>query len=98
MNIVLLDEAQRQLEAEDAWWREHREAKDLLLEEFEQTLRQLSTLPETGQRYRWARGKLIQRWLMKKTGCHVYYSHDRERDLLEIHSLWGAHRGRGPRL
>jgi hypothetical protein len=21
-----------------------------------------------------------RRWLMKKTGCHVYYLHDRERD------------------
>jgi hypothetical protein len=25
------------------------------------------------ERYRVARGKLIQRILMKKTGCHVYY-------------------------
>lgn len=27
---------------------------------------------------------LIQRVLMKKTGCHVYYLHDRERDLIQI--------------
>lgn len=35
---------------------------------------------------------------MKKTGCHVYYFHDADRDLLEIHSVWGARRRRGPRV
>jgi hypothetical protein len=98
VNVVLLDEAQRQFEAADAWWREHRDAPDLLFEEFEEALRHLSTLPESGRRYRWTRGKVIRRWLMKKTGCHIYYLHDAERDFLEIHSLWGARRGSGPRL
>jgi hypothetical protein len=98
LNVILLEEAQRQFEAEDAWWREHRDAKGLFLEEFEETLRHLSIAPGSGQRYRRARGKLIQRWMMKKTRCHVYYFHDRERDVLEIHSLWGARRRRGPQL
>jgi len=70
----------------------------LLVEEFEAALHHLSTLPETGQRYRWARGKLVRRWLMKKTGCHIYYIYDGGRDLLEIHSVWGSRRRRGPRL
>jgi hypothetical protein len=29
VKIVLLDEAQDRLEAEDRWWREHRDAKEL---------------------------------------------------------------------
>jgi hypothetical protein len=41
-------------------------------------------------------GKLIQRVLMKKTRCHVYYFHDLDNDLVEIHTIWGAHRERGP--
>lgn len=85
-------------EAEDAWWREHRDAKELFVQEFEQMLRQIESLPETGQRYRLARGKLIQRMLMKKTRCHVYYLHDPSRDLIEIHALWGARRKHGPKL
>ena len=97
MRVVLLDEAQRRFEAEDEWWREHRDAKELFAEEFAQTLEQLSFLPNRGQRYRLARGKLIQRVLMKKTGCHVY-CHDRERDVIEVHSIWGARRERGPSL
>lgn len=98
MRIVLLAEAQRRFEAEDEWWREHRDAKELFVEEFERTLEQLRTMPGVGQRYRLARGKLLQRVLMKKTGCHVYYFHDREQALVEIHSVWGARRERGPTL
>jgi hypothetical protein len=98
VRIILLEEARRQFEAEDAWWREHRDAHNLLLEEFEQTLLHLSTLPETGQRYRLSCDKLIRRWLMPRTRCHVYYFHDWQRDALEIHSLWGARRRHGPPL
>jgi plasmid stabilization system protein ParE len=98
VKLVLLDEAQLRFEEEDAWWRKHRDAKELLVEEFAKALEQVTTMPETGRRYRLARGKLIQRVLMKKTRCHMYYFHDRERDLVEIHSVWGARRKRGPKL
>lgn len=98
MKIVLLDEAQERFEAEDRWWREHRDATDLFVTEFEETLRQVAVVPNIGQRYRRARGKLIQRILMKKTRCHVYYFYDVEHDIIEIHSIWGARRRRGPAL
>ena len=98
MKIVLLDTAQRRFVAEDVWWRAHRDAKELFVDELEEVLRDLTSLHEIGQRYRFARGKLIQRWLMKKTSCHVYYFYDSDRDLLEIHSIWGARKRRGPRL
>ena len=98
MKIVLLDEAQERFEAEDGWWREHRDAKELFVMEFEEVLRQIASTPGLGQLYRRTRGKLIQRVLMKKTRCHVYYFHDEQRDLIEIHSIWGARRKRGPHL
>jgi plasmid stabilization system protein ParE len=98
VKIVLLAEAQRRFEAEDAWWRENRDAHDLFIDEFEQTLERLVANPEAGQTYREVRGKLIQRVLMRKTRCHVYYFDDRANDLVEIHTIWGAHKGRGPAL
>lgn len=98
MKIVLLDEAQERFEAEDRWWREHRAAKDLFATEFEEALRQIASAPGIGQRYRHSRGQLVQRVLMKKTRCHVYYLHNVERDVVEIHSIWGARRRRGPVL
>lgn len=98
MKIVLLAEAQRRFEAEDEWWRENRDAKDLFIDEFEETLERIGANPELGRTYRLTRGKLIQRVLMNKTRCYVYYFHDREQDLLEVHTVWGAHRERGPSL
>jgi plasmid stabilization system protein ParE len=98
VKIVLLDEAQERFEAEDRWWREHRDAKELFVTEFEEALRQIASAPGIGQRYRRSRGQLIQRVLMPKALCHVYYVHDLNRDVVEIHSIWGARRRRGPSL
>ncbi len=97
MKLVLLDEARQQFEAEDAWWRENRDAKDLFVEEFSAVLGQISTMPEAGQRYRRTRGKLIQR-MLKKSRCHLYYFHDQDQGVVEIHSVWDARRRRGPKL
>ena len=33
-----------------------------------------------------------------KTRCNIYYWHDREDDIVEVHTIWGAHRERGPKL
>ncbi|HET9195678.1 MAG TPA: hypothetical protein VFO21_22520 [Vicinamibacterales bacterium] len=98
MKIVLLDEAQERFEAEDRWWREHRDAKELFVTEFEEAVRHVAAAPGIGQQYRRTRGRLIQRVLMPKTRCHVYYFYDSNRDILEIHSIWGARRKRGPGL
>jgi len=98
VKLILLAEAQRRFEAEDAWWRENRDAKDLFIEEFEQTIEQLVTTPAIGKTYRLTRGKLIERVVMKKTRCHIYYHRDPGRELIEIHTIWGAQRGRGPTL
>jgi plasmid stabilization system protein ParE len=98
VKVLLLDEAGAQFEGEDAWWRENRDQTELFVDEFEATLRRIADLPQAGQRYRWKGGCLIQRWLMPKTRCHVYSFHDRDNDTLEIHSVWGARRGSGPKL
>ena len=87
MKVVLLDEAQQRFEAEGRWWWANRDAKELFFTEFQDVLRQICSTPGGGQRYRRVRGVLIQRVLMTKTRCHVYYFHDHERDLIEIHSI-----------
>jgi hypothetical protein len=43
VKIVLLDEARQRFEAEDRWWRDHRDAKELFVTEFEEVLRQVAT-------------------------------------------------------
>ena len=36
VKIVLLDEAQERFQAEDRWWREHRDARELFVTEFQE--------------------------------------------------------------
>jgi hypothetical protein len=98
VKIVILEEAQRQFEAKDDWWRDNRDDKDLFTREFELALRRVVEFPLQGQRYRVARGKLILRTLITKTLCHVYYWYGSEVEVIEIHAIWGAARHRGPGL
>lgn len=98
MKLEILEEARAQYRKQSAWWREHRDEKALFAREFLVAIRHLRAAPETGTLYTVRRGRAIRRWLMPKTEYHVYYRFDRERDLLVIYSVWGARRGRGPKL
>jgi hypothetical protein len=68
----------------------------LFAAEFEQTLLHLKTAPDSGQQFHYRRGRLIRRWLMKKSRYHVYYCHDPATHVLEIRAIWSAARGHGP--
>lgn len=98
MKLKILEEARDQYRAQNAWWREHRDAKTLFAQEFLAAIRHLRTAPETGALYARKRGRAIRRWLMPKTEYHVYYRFDREHDVLVIYSVWGARRSHGPKL
>jgi hypothetical protein len=98
VRLKILEEARAQYRKQSAWWREHRDAKALFAEEFLVAIRRLRAAPETGSLYARKRGRAVRRWLMPKTEYHVYYRFDREHDLLVIYSVWGARRGRGPKL
>ncbi len=61
-------------------------------------MRQLAETPDLGQVYETAQGKLIRRLLLRKTEQHVYYFVDDDTNTVVIQTIWGARRGRGPRL
>ena len=98
MRIEVVEQAQGQFAYREAWWRANRDTQDLFEAEYERALEHLSTSPESGDRYRIVRGKLIRRWLMKKTSCHIYYWYSESFDLIEIRAFWGAKREHGPEL
>jgi hypothetical protein len=98
VQIVTSDKARRQLEKEDEWWSRNRDSPDLFADDFEQALSHLKAAPDSGQQYCHVRGRLIRRWLMKKSRHHVYYWHDRTTDVLNILAVWSATRGHGPPL
>jgi hypothetical protein len=41
---------------------------------------------------------VIRRWLLKKTEQHVYYEADIKQDAITVLRVWGARRGRSPKL
>ena len=98
MRIEIVDEAKAQFARRDASWRANPDAHELFVDEYERALAHLTTSPKSGDQYRIVRGKLVRRWLMKKTECHVYYWYSEELDLIEIRAFWGAKRELRPDL
>jgi hypothetical protein len=96
VRIEITQRAQEQFAHRDAWWRAKRSARELFIEEYQHALEHLSTAPKSGDQYCIIRGKVIRRWLMKKTECHIYYWYSEELNLIEIRAFWGAKRGHGP--
>jgi hypothetical protein len=69
------------------------------MDEVEAAKQKLATLPPTpGLVYETVRGKTIRRLLLPKTEQHVYFSIDVDARIVVIHTVWGARRGRVPKL
>jgi plasmid stabilization system protein ParE len=99
MKLVFTPEAQRQANEMDAWWREHRpDARDLFARELAEARELILATPGIGVTYTSANGKTARRVLLPKTRNHVYFELDEQQDLVIVLAVWGAPRGRGPRL
>lgn len=98
MRLEVARRAQREAKRLAQWWLDNREKAPELFEQelaaaFEFILRE----PALGQTYLMSRGRRVQRVLMPGTKNHVYY-YLRSADLVQVVSIWGAARGRGPSL
>jgi hypothetical protein len=99
MKLVFTPEAERQAIEMDTWWREHRAgARDLFARELADVLKLIVGIPTVGAAHITKSGKVLRRVLMPKTRNHVYFQVDESRELITVHAIWGAPRGRGPRL
>jgi hypothetical protein len=83
-----------------ARWRENRpEAPDLFYREVADAVTRLESAAATiGAPYITASGRRMRRLLLAETEQHVYFSIDSARSEVIVHTIWGARRGRGPRL
>ena len=70
----------------------------LFIEELAAAEQHLASAPGTGQRYGERRERLIYRWLLQRCDIHIYFTIDEAAQIVTIHSVWGARRGRGPKL
>jgi hypothetical protein len=99
VKIEISKRARRHIERRQAWWREHRPAAlGLFLDELAAAERLLRVTPELGLIYVERNTRTVRRLLLPKTGTHVYYSLDANQDILTVLAVWGAQRGRTPRL
>ena len=98
MRLEVTKRAQREAKRLAQWWLENRDkAPELFEEELIAAYRLILSDPALGQTYLVSRGRRIQRVLMPGTKNHVYY-YRQDSELLRVVSVWGAVRGREPRL
>ena len=82
-----------------AWWFEHRnDARTMFIDELEETLRRLLAAPDAGMRWPTPRRPNLRRVLMPRTHNHVYFLFDEARKTVFVLAVWGAPRGRSPKL
>ena len=99
MKFVITPRARRQVERERRWWEENRDKSPrLFLHELTEAERHLTAFPESGELWRIRQKRTIRRWLLEKTAQHLYYVYRPEREEVLVLAIWGARRGRGPKL
>ncbi len=99
MKVRLSGPARRQADRLDRWWRENRPAtRDLFAQELAAAQTQLAHSPERGVIYAERNGVIVRRILLPKTENHIYLEIDRSSGVVMIIALWGAKKGKGPRL
>lgn len=83
----------------DAWWRANRtDAPSMFWEELVQMVALLAVAPGIGAAYRETRGRQIRRLFLRRSKRHAYYWHDEATRTVQIVAIWGAQRGKNPRL
>ncbi len=91
--------AEAQIRHIAAWWRENRSAaSSRFSEELADALEFIVANPGCGALYGERRGVKVRRLLLRSSEHHVYFSYDRERDLVSVRAVWHGSRGSAPPL
>ncbi len=99
MKVRFSPRARRRVKIVATWWRENRPAAATLFDdELRAVVERLTSLTVLDSEYKTVGEEVIRRTLLPKSGQHVYYSVDEEDGVIIIHTVWGARRGRAPKL
>ena len=99
MKLLFTPQAERQAAEMDFWWREHRPgSRDLFARELAEALALITGAPAAGSTYSTRSGKPYRRVLMPRTRNRIYFEVDEAREKVIVHAIWGAPKGRGPKL
>jgi plasmid stabilization system protein ParE len=81
------------------WWRTNRPAApDLFERELDEVKRRLAEQPELGLVYEKVGDVVMRRVLLPKSEQHLYWAVDKATKSIVVYVIWGARKGRGPRL
>jgi plasmid stabilization system protein ParE len=99
MNVRFTPEADEQADTIDVWWREHRpSAPGLFARELADAWALVAANPKIGTVYTLLDGEPVRKVYMPRTRHHVYYTYNQDDGEIVIHAVWGAPKGRGPKL
>jgi hypothetical protein len=98
VKVKITKRAEKRIEIVDRFWRKNRlEAPDLLKEELAAAEACLLEDPHAGTPCM-MRGKRYLRLLIPNTEQWLYYKVRPQRNLIVVQTIWGARRGRDPKL
>ncbi len=99
MKVCFSPRGKRRAGAVAAWWRENRPiAPDLFDDELAQATDLLEATPKIGVVFDTKGADVVYRLLLRRTEQHLYYSLDEQDGVIMLLTIWGARRGRGPKL
>jgi plasmid stabilization system protein ParE len=67
-------------------------------DELHEAVETLKQQPTIGAVYQAVDGEVVRRLLLPRASQHVYYAVDEAKGVVTVHTVWGARRGRGPKL
>ena len=99
MRVELAPRARAQVRQIDAWWKTNRlAAPTLFSDELVRLLERLAEGMSPGVNYPFGGGFEVRRVMLARSRYHVYYSIERDAELVKVRAVWHAVRGRGPSL
>lgn len=99
MKLRVGKRAQQQADTIEAWWIENRrDAPAAFLDELEETFRYICKVRSAGVRWPTPRRPSLRRILMRRTNNHVYFVIEDATETVHVHTIWGAPKGRTPKL
>lgn len=102
MKVKLTPRALQRAQIIAAWLRKNRPgAEEVFEREFQHVASKLTSMSSQGPLgtiHDVSHGQTIRRVLLPRTQQHLYYSIDETADAVIVRTIWGARRGRGPKL
>jgi plasmid stabilization system protein ParE len=97
--VEILPRARQRIIVVARWWRKNRaDAPTLFDDELADLIARLERHPVLGTVHEILDGATILKARLRKTEQAVYYSVDEAKGVISIHTVWGARRGRKPKL